>query len=332
MMGTEDVTRETALKAATEFLAAVFPKHYAREGGRHPGARVSQPKRGTTMKKLTRRLTLIAGLACALSASAVALGDRRRQGPDVFDWAGYEDPSFHQKYIEKNGDAPTFAFFGDEDEAFEKLRSGFKADLAPSLLAKRREVARGRAAAAARHLEDRRLERPAARHHGDEGSGDRPPTARPGSCRGTGATPQLTYNSDKIDEKDVQSLKAFADPKFEAASRSATMSTTPMRWRSLAIGLKDWTKMTDEQFKQASDFLRQVHKNVRPYWTDTTDDRAGAEQRRGRSRLGLERCDRAVGGRRRADQVQEGHRRRHLDLGLRLCAVQGRAGQCRQGL
>ena len=29
MMGTEEVTRETALKAATEFLAAVFPRHYA---------------------------------------------------------------------------------------------------------------------------------------------------------------------------------------------------------------------------------------------------------------------------------------------------------------
>jgi AcrR family transcriptional regulator len=29
MMGTEEVTRETALRAATEFLAAVFPKHYA---------------------------------------------------------------------------------------------------------------------------------------------------------------------------------------------------------------------------------------------------------------------------------------------------------------
>jgi AcrR family transcriptional regulator len=28
MMGTEDVTREIALQAATEFLAAVFPKHY----------------------------------------------------------------------------------------------------------------------------------------------------------------------------------------------------------------------------------------------------------------------------------------------------------------
>ena len=44
-----------------------------------------------------------------------------------------------------------------------------------------------------------------------------------------------------------------------------------MRWLSLAIGLKDWTTMTDEQFKQASDFLREVHKNVRLYWTDNTE-------------------------------------------------------------
>ena len=47
MMGTEDVTRETALKAATEFLAAVFPKHYR---ARATGIRtlvVNQSKRGT---------------------------------------------------------------------------------------------------------------------------------------------------------------------------------------------------------------------------------------------------------------------------------------------
>ena len=47
----------------------------------------------------------------------------------IFDWSGYEEPDFHPDYVEKHGDSPTFTFFGDEDEAFEKLRSGFKADL-----------------------------------------------------------------------------------------------------------------------------------------------------------------------------------------------------------
>ena len=36
----------------------------------------------------------------------------------------------------------------------------------------------------------------------------------------------------------------------------------------LAVGVKDWTKATDEDFKKASDFLRKVHKNVRQYHAD----------------------------------------------------------------
>jgi spermidine/putrescine-binding protein len=82
---------------------------------------------------------------------------------------------------------------------------------------------------------------------------------------------QLTYNSDKIDEKDVQSLKAFADPKFKDRVSIGDNVDDAYALASLAIGLKDWTQMTDDQFSQASDFLRQVHKNVRLYWTDTTD-------------------------------------------------------------
>ena len=31
MMGTEDVTRETAHQAASEYLASAFPKHFSRE-------------------------------------------------------------------------------------------------------------------------------------------------------------------------------------------------------------------------------------------------------------------------------------------------------------
>ena len=82
---------------------------------------------------------------------------------------------------------------------------------------------------------------------------------------------QLTYNSDKIDAKDVQSLKAFADPKFKGRVSIGDNVDDAYALASPAIGLKDWTKMTDDQFKQASDFLRQVHKNVRSYWADTTD-------------------------------------------------------------
>ena len=47
----------------------------------------------------------------------------------VFDWGGYEDEMFFQDYMKKYGDAPTYSFFSDEEEAFQKVRAGFRADL-----------------------------------------------------------------------------------------------------------------------------------------------------------------------------------------------------------
>jgi putative spermidine/putrescine transport system substrate-binding protein/spermidine/putrescine transport system substrate-binding protein len=81
----------------------------------------------------------------------------------------------------------------------------------------------------------------------------------------------LTYNSEKVQEADVASLHALADPKFQGRVSIGDNVDDAYALASLAIGVKDWTQLTDEQFKEASDFLRKVHKNVRLYWTDTTD-------------------------------------------------------------
>ncbi|THF57522.1 ABC transporter substrate-binding protein [Ollibium composti] len=222
------------------------------------------------MKTWTRRLTLTLALAGTLAASAAALAVAEDQGLTIFDWAGYEDPSFHPKYVEKNGDSPTFAFFGDEDEAFEKMRSGFKADLGHPCS---QSVVKWREAGLLQPLDTSKI----------TGWNDLNPGIMAMKNLATddsgkawfmpwdwGDT-QLTYNSDKIDEKDVQSLKAFADPKFKDRVSIGDNVDDAYALASLAIGLKDWTQMTDDQFSQASDFLRQVHKNVRLYWTDTTD-------------------------------------------------------------
>jgi spermidine/putrescine-binding protein len=49
--------------------------------------------------------------------------------PTVFTWEGWEVPELHQPYIGKHGQSPNFAIFGDEEEAFAKMRAGFKVDL-----------------------------------------------------------------------------------------------------------------------------------------------------------------------------------------------------------
>ena len=153
------------------------------------------------------------GLAAALSASVAALAVAEDKDLIIFDWAGYEAPDFHPKYTEKNGE-PTFTFFGDEDEAFEKLRAGFKADLGHPCS---QSVVKWREAGLLQPLDTSKI----------AGWNDLIPGIMAMKDLATTADGKawflpwdwgntlLTYNSEKVDEKDIQSLKAFADPKFK---------------------------------------------------------------------------------------------------------------------
>jgi spermidine/putrescine transport system substrate-binding protein len=47
----------------------------------------------------------------------------------VFDYSGFEDPAFHQPFVDTHGSSPEFVFFGDEDEAFQRLLAGFRSDV-----------------------------------------------------------------------------------------------------------------------------------------------------------------------------------------------------------
>lgn len=222
------------------------------------------------MKQLTRRLALTSILSAMLVGSGVSFALAEDAELTIFDWSGYEVPEFHPGYVAKYGDSPAFAFFGDEDEAFEKMRSGFKADLAHPCS---QSVIKWRDAGLLQPLDPAKI----------AAWNDLNPDIMKMKDLVTSADGKvwfvpwewgnslLTYNSEKIDPKDIQSVKALADPKFKDRVSIGDSVDDAYALASLAIGLKDWTQMTDEQFKQASDFLREVHKNVRLYWTDTTD-------------------------------------------------------------
>jgi len=219
------------------------------------------------MRVTTSSIGIAAILAAAVSASTVGV---RADDLVIFDWSGYEAPEFHAKYTEKNGGEPTFTFFGDEDEAFEKLRAGFKADIAHPCS---QSVLKWREAGLLEPLDTSKI----------AGWNDLLPGIM--AMKDLATTPDgkawflpwdwgntlLTYNSEKVQEADVASLQAFADPKFQGRVSIGDNVDDAYALASLAIGVKDWTQLTDEQFKEASDFLRKVHKNVRIYWTDTTD-------------------------------------------------------------
>ena len=222
------------------------------------------------MTALTRRFTRLLAAATVLVAVPTMGAIAEDSELTIFDWSGYEDPSFHPNYVEKYGESPTFTFFGDEDEAFEKLRAGFKADLAHPCS---QSVVKWREAGLLQPLDTSRIEGWNDLLPGIMGMKDlaTTPDGTAWFMPWDWGNTSLTYNTEKVSEDDVKSLKAFADPKFEGRVSIGDNVDDAYALAALAIGLKDWTQMTDEQFAEASQFLRDVHKNVRLYWTDSTE-------------------------------------------------------------
>ncbi len=204
--------------------------------------------------------------ATALSA-ILAAGSAVADGAalTVFDWSGYEDPGFFASYMEKYETAPTYTFFGSQEEAFTKLQSGFAADLAhPCTDAVRKWVA----ADLIQPLDPSKLDNWEAMlpeiKNVDGVMIDGDLYMMPFEWGNTG----LIYRTDKITDEEI-SLQLLADPAYAGKVSMPDAASSAYALASLATGNgADYTKLNDAQFKEASDFLRSVHPNVRFYWSD----------------------------------------------------------------
>ncbi len=210
------------------------------------------------------RTNLLASAMLVVSAPAFAAD------PDltVFDWAGFEEPSLIQGYQDKYGQMPTYAFFADDDEAFQKVASGFKADVAhpcSQMVSKYRDAGLIEPWDVSRipqfgNIAPRFLESKIFKD--DQGVWYIPTDY---------AYTAVAYNTKEVPEADVASLQVFKDPKY--AGRISLPDNTDDVWALalLATGVTDWTNITDEQFAAGAAWLREVHPNVRAYWADPSE-------------------------------------------------------------
>ncbi|MGH6931371.1 MAG: ABC transporter substrate-binding protein, partial [Dongiaceae bacterium] len=81
---------------------------------------------------LTRRQFHRALAAAGLAMVTLPVGNRAARAEDqvtYFTWSGYDVPEFFPAYGPKYGATPNLPIFADEEEAFQKLRAGFFADV-----------------------------------------------------------------------------------------------------------------------------------------------------------------------------------------------------------
>lgn len=215
---------------------------------------------------MTIRSTLFAGTALAFAVSAPAWAT----DPEllVFDWAGWEIPGLSAAYTEAYGTGPTYAFFADDDEAFQKVSSGFQADVVHPCS---QMVPKYRAAGLIEPWDVSRI---------PEFANISPSLLASDAFKDAegvwfiptdSAYTAIAYNTETVPVADVASLSVFQNPAY--AGRISLPDNTDDVWALalLATGVTDWTTVTDEQFTAAADWLRAVHPNVRAYWSDPSE-------------------------------------------------------------
>lgn len=186
----------------------------------------------------------------------------------VFDWAGFEEPSIFQAYVDKHGASPTYAFYGDDDEAFQKVASGFKADVihpCSQMVGKYRDAGLIEPWDTSRipnfeQIEERFLDSEVFRD--DQGVWFIPTD--------WGAT-AIAYNTETVPAEDVASLSVFTNPKYQGRTSLPDSSDDVWALAYLATGVTDWSEVTDEQFQAAAAWLREAHVNVAAYWADPSE-------------------------------------------------------------
>ena len=210
--------------------------------------------------RLLASTAVLLGLATAAFAADPEL--------TVFDWAGFENQALIEPYVAKYGMMPTYSLYGDDDEAFQKVSSGFKADVGHPCA---QMVQKYRDAGLIEPWDISRMPNYAeigasyktSKIFADDSGVWFIPT--------DGAYTAVAYNTEQVTPEQVATLQVFVDPAF--AGKTSLPDNTDDTWSLalLATGVSDWTNVTDEQFAAAAAWLRLAHANVRTYWADPSE-------------------------------------------------------------
>ena len=189
--------------------------------------------------------------------------------PTVFTWEGWDVPELHQPYLAKHGESPNMAIFGDEEEAFAKMRAGFKVDLTQPCTYK---VPIWKDAGILEPIDTSRLST----------WDDIIPSLKtiPGTYEGNnqyffptdwGLTSVL-YRADLATEYvDNESWGLLWDPKYKGRLSMADSLIDGVMVAAIYIGAKDPFNMTDDEMAKTRAALKEQLPLMRYYWTSPAD-------------------------------------------------------------
>jgi spermidine/putrescine transport system substrate-binding protein len=184
----------------------------------------------------------------------------------VMDFTGYEVPDLHRPYIKQYGTSPAFSLFGDGDEAFLKVRAGFRADL---VHAGTFDVGRFRDAGLAQPWDTMRL-----RNWPDvlsifKSAGGAQHGGQQWLIPADWGINSVLYRTDLVDIKE-ESWNLLWDKRYAGKLAYGTEMYPAIAGAALAAGVADPYHASDEEFERIRAKLTEQRPLLRFYWSDPT--------------------------------------------------------------
>lgn len=226
---------------------------------------------------LSRRQFNKALASLGLAAVTVPLIPRRGQAAEeihYFTWGGYDLPDIHQGYVGKYGGPPQYSLFGEEEEAFAKMRAGFIPDVAHPCTY---SVGRWRDADLMKPIDTARLE-----HYPDIWDDLR--ELKIAHAEGTTwfvpfdwGNSSVLYRTDLVDQKyqEEESWTILFDEDYKGRLGVYDAVDGAVIVAALVQGVKDPFAMTDEEIGAIRKLLTEQRPLLRFYWTDQTSIEQG---------------------------------------------------------
>ncbi|SRR6056297_1957541 len=210
---------------------------------------------------MTYRTALGTAMAVVLSVPSLA----QAQDLLVFDYSGFEDPSFHQPFIETHGGLPEFVFFGDEDEAFQRLLAGFQSDVTHICAG---SVPRWEASGILEPWDSDRIEAFATLNGDLVGADVLEGRSELYFLPTDYGSTAVAYNAETVPADDVATLEIFNNPAYAGRLSIPDNVDDAYALAYLATGVSDWSDVSDAEFEAATAWLRGIHPNLLNYWVD----------------------------------------------------------------
>ncbi|HWA44706.1 MAG TPA: extracellular solute-binding protein [Hypericibacter adhaerens] len=221
--------------------------------------------------RLTRRQFARAAAAAGVGMMMVPVLARRGAAEtgqiEYYTWAGYEEPNLHKGFAAKYGHEPNHSIFGDEEEALQKMLSGYRPDLTHPCTY---SVPRWFDAGIIKPVDASRLQ-----HYGDifpelkTIKGTVTKDGKPLFVPFDWGNSSVLYRTDLVDSN-TDSWGLLFDEKYKGRLATYDSVDGAVSSAALLLGFKNISTLDDGQLAKVKELLIKQKPLLRYYWTDQT--------------------------------------------------------------